>query len=455
LEASIAETERAAYTRVLGPVSLTALGVAAIIGAGVFVLTGKAAAEVGPFVVFSYLFAGVACIFAALAYAEMAGMIPSSGSAYSYAYASLGRLPAFGMGWLVLLAYAGGNMVVAIGWSAYLRSGLESLGYSLPEVLSKAPAAGGVFDAPAAIIALAVTALVILGIRESAGTTTVLTAFKIVVVLGFVAVGVFYIDPANFAGAAEATSWGPLFGASAILFFAYIGFDTVAATSEEARNPRRDVPIAIVASLLICMVIYVLVAVVLTGMVRYDALDPVAPLARAFDGKLPGANHIVSLGAIVATTTVLLAFTIGLPRIMEAVARDGMLPKAAARIHPRFKTPVAATLISGIAVALGAGLLPLDDVVDLSVIATLLIYILVCVGVIVLKRVRPDARRPFRTHIIVPWLGVLSCGALLFSVLNAIVWLLFFLWMGLGLAIYGFYSHRRAVALTPSEGSQV
>lgn len=440
----VRDTEASTYKRTLGPWALIGLGVSAIIGAGIFVLTGQAAEMAGPAVLVSYLIAGTACIFAALAYAELASMIPSSGSAYTYAFASMGQFPAFLMAWLLILEYAVGNMVVAIGWSDNLTSALDRFGLVLPDALRAAPSQGGLFDLPAFLIVMLVTGLVVIGIRESAGVSNTLTLFKIFVVVAFIAVGLFFIRGDNYGEFSPGGVTG-VGSAAALVFFAYIGFDAVSATSEEAKNPTRDVPIGILGSLLVCMVLYALVVVVLTGIVPVGGLDSEAPLARAFDDKIAGASELVSLGALVATTTVLLAFSIGLPRIFQAVARDGLMPDWFARISPRFGTPVALTVGAGIIVGIGAAVVPLTDVADLTIIGTLFIYVLVSVGVLVLKKTDPEAPRGFRTHAVFPLLGILACGGLLLFVRNPLVWLAFLVWMGAGLIVYGFYGHRRAL----------
>lgn len=453
LRAASAETVASGYRRTLGSWDLVSLGVAAIVGAGIFAGIGAAARDAGPGVIVSYVIAGIACIFAALAYAELASLLPQSGSAYAYAAVSLGRLPAFLTAWFLILEYAVGNMFVAISWSGYLNAGLDGLGLGLPRTLraSVIEAAGSGVDLGAAIITMLVALLVAVGIRESLRVGHALVVFKLLIVLFFVAVGIAFVRPSNFepffpGGASGVQS------AAAAAFFAYIGFDAVSTTAEEARHPRRDLPVGIVGSLLISMVLYVVVAFVLTGMASYETLDNDAPLARAFEAAGFGfASGLVIVGALVATTTVLIAFTIGLPRIFHAVARDGFLPARFTRIHPRFKTPFALTLVGGAVAAVGAAIIPTRIVLDLTVLGTLAIFILCCVGVLVLKRLEPTAPRRFRVHWSFPALGIVFCIYLALGV-GLLVHLVFIGWVGAGLMLYGFYAHRRGMRSSQNPG---
>lgn len=453
LDAAVAESARSGYRRVLGAWSLLSLGIAAIVGAGIFTGIGNAARAAGPAVIVAFVIAGLACIFTALAYAELASMIPGSGSAYTYVFAALGRMPAFNTAWLFVLYIVVGNMFIATGWSAYFNAALDGLGIPLPRWLqvSFLESADGGMNLPAFTIMVLVTLLVVLGIRESVGVGNVLVVFKVLVVLFFVGVGVVLIRPANWEPFAPAglSGVGAAVGAA---FFAYVGFEAMTTTAEESRNPRRDLPIGIIGSLSIVMVLYILVAIVLTGMVPAAELDAAAPLARAFQAR--GANYadgLVVVGALAATTTVLIAFQLALPRVFQAVARDGFLPRRLARIHPRFHTPVPVTVVGGVVTALGAALFPADLVLGVEVLSALGVYILACVAVLVLKRTHPGALRKFRVHAAFPVLGIVFCAYIL-AVQAALALLVFLGWIGLGLMLYGFYGHRtflRHAAQTP------
>lgn len=465
--------------RVLGPVRLTSLGVGCIIGTGIFVLVGQVAHDkAGPALMLSFVVAGLACVFAALCYAEFASMVPVAGSAYTYAYATLGELPAWIIGWDLILEYSVASATVAHGWSKYFQDFLGIFGVSLPHVLSTAPidynpalghivSTGAWIDLPAIIIAVVITTILVIGIRESAGLNAVLVGVKVMIVLFVIAVGAFYVNPANWkplapygysgisifghlaAGQSDAggAPLGMLAGA-AVVFFAYIGFDSVSTHAEEAKRPNRDVPIAIVTSLLICTVLYIAVAAVLTGMVPYNQINIEAPVSDAFrQAGLPWAQFLVSIGAVAGITSVLLVLMLSQPRVMLAMARDGMVPTGVfGAVHPRFRTPWKSTITTGVFVSIMAGLLPLRVLAELVNIGTLLAFIIVCAAVLIMRHTNPQAERPFRVPLFpaVPILGIGICILLMFS-LPAENWLRLVVWLLIGLVIYFTYSRRHSV----------
>jgi APA family basic amino acid/polyamine antiporter len=444
--------------RVLGPVTLTALGIGCIIGAGIFVLTGLAAREhAGPALVLSFVVAGIGCALAALCYAEFASTVPVAGSAYTYAYATLGELFAWIIGWDLVLEYAVASSTVAHGWSHYFVAFLGLFDVTLPAKWIGNPIdfdtatntwgwTGAYMNLPAALIVLLVTVVLVVGIRESAGFNAGMVILKVAVVLFVIVVGVAYVNPDN---------WRPFlpFGASGVLtgaayiFFAYIGFDSVSTHAEEARNPQRDVPIGIVASLGICTILYILVAGVLTGMVRYDRIDIHAPVAHAFaDHGMPAAVFLISVGAVVGITSVLLVLLLSQSRVLLAMARDGLIPRSFfAAVHPRFQTPHKATILTGIVVATVAALFPLKILADLVNIGTLMAFVVVCAAVIVMRRTHPDLPRPFRTPLVplVPILGIVINVALMLS-LGWHNWLRLGVWLLIGFVIYFAYGQKRS-----------
>ena len=465
--------------RVLGPVTLTSLGVGAIIGTGIFVLTGVAAHDkAGPGLILSFAAAGVACVFAALCYAEFASMAPVAGSAYTYAYATLGELFAWIIGWDLVLEYAVGSSTVAHGWSAHFQDLLKSFGIVIPYSFATAPfdfnldtghffATGAFFDVPAILVTAAITAILVIGIRESARFNAGMVIVKLVIVLFVIVVGAFYVDPANwhpfapfgytgisFFGhtlfgqtGASGAPVGVLAGA-AIIFFAYIGFDSVSTHAEEAKNPRKDVPIGIIASLIICTVLYIVVSAILTGMVPYDKIDINAPVANAFAQKgLPWARRIIDVGAITGITSVLLVMMLSQPRVLLAMARDGLVPTGFfGAVHDKFRTPWKATILTGVFVAAMAAFLPLRILAELTNIGTLLAFVIVCTAVLIMRRTNPNAERPFRAPFVplVPILGILSCLLLMFS-LPVENWYRLFIWLGLGFIIYFGYGRHNSV----------
>jgi APA family basic amino acid/polyamine antiporter len=465
--------------RVLGPVQLTSLGVGAIIGAGIFVATGAAAHNVaGPSLMLSYVVAGVTCIFAALCYAEFASMVPVAGSAYTYAYATLGELFAWIIGWDLILEYAVGSATVANGWSGYFQSVVAKFGLQLPAALAGPPiiydtAAGhfirtqGVINLPAILIVALVTIVLVKGIQESASFNASMVFLKLVAVLFVILVGAFYVNPQNWhpfapygmtgvsffghtlTGQVDAGGQpvGMLAGA-AIIFFAYIGFDSVSTHAEEAQQPRRDVPIGIIASLLICTVLYIAVVAVLTGMVSYEKLSVDAGVSDAFkQAGLPWAEFIIAAAGVAGITSVLLVLMLSAPRVFLAMARDGMVPRHFfGDVHPKFRTPWRSTILVGVFVATLTGFLPIDALLHLTNIGTLLAFVIVCAAVLIMRQTNPDAERPFRApfYPVVPILGILSCLLLMFS-LPAANWYRLIAWMAIGLVIYFSYSYKHSV----------
>ncbi len=465
--------------RILGPVTLSSLGVGAIIGTGIFVLTGVGAHDkAGPALTLSFMVAGLACVFAALCYAEFASMVPVAGSAYTYAYATLGELFAWIIGWDLILEYAVGSATVAHGWSHYFQDFIGIFGLHLPPALTIAPfdydprlgyftATGSYFDLPAIVITAIITFILVRGIKASATFNATMVGIKLVIVFFVIGVGVFYINPDNWRPFApfgyggisffgttlfgmrspDGTTLGMLAGAATI-FFAYIGFDSVSTHAEEARNPRRDVPIGILSSLVICTVLYIAVSAVLTGMVPYDKIDINAPVSNAFaQVGLPWAQFLISLGAIAGITSVLLVMMLSQPRVLLAMARDGLVPQSFfGAIHERFRTPWKSTMLTGLFVAFMAALLPLRVLAELVNIGTLLAFVIVCAAVLIMRYLHPEAERPFRAPFVplVPILGILSCLLLMFS-LPWENWTRLFVWLALGFIIYFAYGRYHSV----------
>ena len=470
--------------RVLGPVQLTSLGVGAIIGTGIFVLTGQAAHfNAGPALILSFVVAGFACALAALCYAEFAAMTPVAGSAYTYAFASLGELLAWIIGWDLVLEYAVSAAAVASGASAYIQDLLSVLHTRLPDALTGAPfdfstqlgrmaPTGKMLDLPALLLTSVVTVVLVRGIRESASFNTAMVILKIAIVLFVIVAGAYYFNPANwdpfapngygglvFFGVpvwgrvdAAGRPLGMLAGAG-VIFFAYIGFDAVSTHAEEARRPKRDVPVGIIASLVISTVLYMGVAAVLTGMVPYYNIDPKAPISKAFyTVGLTWARALISLGVTIGITSVVLVTMLSQARILMAMARDGLLPRRFfGAVHERFRTPWKSTILTGVFVGLLSALLPLTVLFDLVNIGTLLAFVIVCTAVLVMRRTHPDAERPFRTPLapVVPILGVLTCLLLMFTLPPA-NWLRLGGWLLIGLVIYFVYGRKHSIM---AEGS--
>jgi basic amino acid/polyamine antiporter, APA family len=451
--------------RSLSAWDLTLLGIGGIIGTGIFVLTGTAAAnQAGPAITMSYLAAGLACAFAALCYAEFASMIPIAGSAYTYAYATLGELVAWMIGWDLILEYAVGAMTVAIGWSGYMQGLLMGVGIEIPTALSAAPPIG-VVNVLAVLIVLVIMVLLVVGIRESARANAMMVGVKLVAIVFFVAAGATYVRPENWSPFAP-YGWSGIMAAGAVVFFAYIGFDAVSTTAEEAKNPKRDLPIGIIASLVICTVLYLTVALVLAGIVPVvqfrsapEALPGVAivspeeslrflnaPVAYALSiiGQ-DSAAFVVSAGAVAGITSVMLVLLMAQPRIFFAMSRDGLLPQGISKVHPTFGTPYLTTIITSVIVAIVAGLTQIQVVGEMTSIGTLFAFVVVCAAVLVLRVKRPEASRPFRVPLgpVFPILGILSCAYLMLS-LPVITWVRFLLWLDIGLIVYWFYGRSHS-----------
>lgn len=434
--------------RTLTALDVTAVGVGAIIGAGIFVLTGVAAAvKAGPAVVISFIVAGMACAFAALCYSELASTIPISGSAYTYSYATLGELIAWVIGWDLILEYAVGAIAVSIGWSGYLVELLSSAGIYLPPEITNAPgsAPGAIINLPAVLVVLFLTGLLVLGTKESAKVNLILVIVKVAIIIFIIIIGAMYINPDNWSPFLPYGASG-IFGGAAIVFFAYIGFDAVSTTAEETKNPQRDMPIGIITSLVICTILYIGAALVLTGMVPYYLLATPAPFSFAFGYiGLKWAKAVIAVAALLGITSVLLVSLLAQPRIFFSLSRDGLIPPLIARVHPKFKTPYIATIVTGIAVAICAGFIPIGTAAELTNIGTLFAFLLVCSGVIALRKKRPDLRRAFRVPLSpwIPLLGVIFCLGLMIS-LPPLTWFRFLAWMGIGLLIYANYGYYKS-----------
>ncbi|MGW5663849.1 amino acid permease [Streptomyces sp. NPDC003758] len=476
VEQSIQDTEEPehALRKTLSALDLTVFGVGVIIGTGIFVLTGKVAKQnAGPAVSLSFVVAGVVCALAALCYAEFASTVPVAGSAYTFSYATLGELPAWIIGWDLVLEFALGTAVVAVGWSGYIRSLMDNAGWHLPAYLGGREGAHGFgFDILAAALVLLLTAILVLGMKLSARVTQLVVAIKVAVVLIVIIGGAFFVKSANYkpfvpepqavsaGGSLKApliqlmVGWAPsnfgvmgIFTAASVVFFAFIGFDIVATTAEETRNPQRDMPRGILGSLFICTALYVAVSIVVTGMEHYSRLSVDAPLADAFKAiGHPWFAGVISFGAAVGLTTVCLILLLGQTRVFFAMSRDGLLPRFFSRVHPRFKTPHRPTILLGVVIAVVAGFTSLSELAELVNIGTLFAFIVVAIGVVILRRTRPDLPRAFRTPL-VPVVPILSVCASLWLMLNlpAETWLRFAIWLVIGFVVYFLYgrSHSR------------
>jgi APA family basic amino acid/polyamine antiporter len=462
--------------RVLGPSQLVMLGVGAIIGTGIFVLTGQAAAaNAGPAIVISMVVAGLTSVLAALCYSEFAASVPVAGSAYTYAYATLGEFIAWVIGWDLILEYALGAATVAVGWSGTLVTLLNQMGLTFPAALSAAPGTavaipGGdpvtaVFNLPAVLVTIAVTALLIFGIRESATVNAVIVVLKVGVVLIVIAAGAFFIDPRNWhpfipenTGTFGEYGWSGVLRGAGVIFFAYIGFDAVSTSAQEARNPQRDMPRGILGSLAVCTVLYVLVSGVMVGLVPYrEMLNQAAPLVVAteaaaqraigtpWEGPMAFVKVLVTVGALAGLSSVMVVMMLAQPRIFLSMAKDGLLPAWASRIHPRYKTPHVSTIVTGIAVAVAAGLTPIGTLGGLTSIGTLMAFVIVSIGIIVLRRTRPDLPRPFKMPLVpvLPALSVLISLTLMAGLPRA-TWERLILWMMIGIAVYFAYGYRNS-----------
>jgi len=465
--------------RTMGPWTLTALGIGAVIGSGIFILTGTAAAGqtlsyssilnapvldllrdgagavstigrpgAGPAISLSFILVAIACSFAALCYAELASMIPIAGGAYTYAYAALGEIFAWIIGWDLILEYAVSNMAVAVGFSAHVNDVLERFGFALPKYLAEPMILGGVntghVNLSAFLILMLLTWMLVRGVKESANANNVMVVVKIAVIVVFLAVGAKHVDPSN---------WNPFFPngmpgvltGAAIVFFTYIGFDSVSTAAEECRKPQRDLPIGIIATLFVCTLLYAGVALVLTGVANWKTLDNPAPVVKVLkDLGYSNVRWLVAIGALTGMVSSLLVFQYGQTRIWFAMSRDRLLPDAFSKLHPRFKTPHIATWVAGLAVALPAMVWDIGTFADLSNIGTLFAFVVVSVAVMVLRRSQPERARGFRVPWVpvLPMVSVISCLVLMLS-LPLQTWLLFFVWLAIGLGIYFLYSRGR------------
>lgn len=449
--------------RTLTAMDLTLLGIGAIIGTGIFVLTGVAAAQhAGPAIVLSFIISGTACAFAALCYAELAGAVGGAGSAYGYAYVGIGEFVAWIIGWDLILEYGVATSTVAIGWSGYLSKILSSFfGIELPASLTSAPLEGGIVNLPAVLIVLTLSGLLCWGVKEAARFNGAMVMVKLVTILAFIAIAGPHVDPANWdpfipeqvidADGNSHFGFAGVTTAAALIFFAYIGFDAVSTAGEEAVKPQRDLPIGILASLGICTVLYIIVSGILTGVVPYAQIDIKAPVAAAMGSLgLPWAQGFIATGAIFGITTVMLVLYYALTRIVLAMSRDGLLPARMAAVNPKTQTPVKLILVSGVVIALIAGFFPIGKVAELVNLGTLGAFFLVCLSVIILRKTRPDLKRPFRTPWVplLPLIGMGFCAWLMYS-LPLLTWIAFGIWMVIGLVIYFVYSrHHSAINKT-------
>ena len=456
------EVEQHKLKRVLGPWGLISLGIGVIIGAGIFVLSGQAAANyAGPAIVLS----AIGCALAGLCYAEFASMIPISGSAYTYAYATLGEFIAWIIGWDLVLEYLFGASTVAVGWSGYVVSFLKDFNINIPAVFSQAPlsysvtggwhATGAILNCPAIFIVGLMTTLLVIGIRESTRVNNVIVIIKLIVIVLFVGVGVFFIKLANWSpflpdntGQFGSFGWSGVVRGAGVIFFAYIGFDAVSTAAQEARNPQRDMPIGILGSLAICTIIFILMTGVLTGIMKYTNLSVPDPIAVAVNAAGPGIAWLrpfIKLGAIAGLSSVVLVLLMAQPRVFFSMARDGLLPAAFARVHPRFKTPYIPTILTGCVAVMVSGIFPINILGELVSIGTLLAFVIVCIGVLVLRYRHPEIPRVFRT----PWVPFVPIAGALVTLLQMVflpldTWIRLFVWMAIGIVIYFFYSRKHS-----------
>ena len=460
--------------RTLGKANLVMLGIGAIIGAGIFVLTGAAASQhAGPAVVISFVVAGLACTFAGLCYSEFASMIPIAGSAYTYAYATLGEFIAWIIGWDLILEYLFGASTVAVGWSGYMTSFLKDVGIIIPDALCNAPifydvatqsysATGAFLNLPAMAIVGIMTWLLVVGIRESANINNVIVVIKVIVILLFIILGWNYINPENWVpfipentGTFGEYGWSGVVRAAGIIFFAYIGFDAVSTAAQEAVNPQKDMPFGILGSLVVCTILYILVGLVMTGIVPYLQLNNPAPIAVAIDATGDGLawlRPIIKIGALAGLSSVILVMLMGQPRIFFSMSKDGLLPKSFGKVHPKYKTPYKANLAILVIVGLFAAFIPGDIVGDMTSIGTLFAFILVCISVIVLRKTEPDMKREFKTPFVplVPILGVVVCLAMIYG-LGWTNWLRLIVWLAIGLVIYFLYGRKKSTLNNPEK----
>ena len=473
--------------RALGALNLTTLGIGAIIGAGIFVLTGTAAAKfAGPAIVLSFIVSGFGCLFAGLCYAEFASMIPIAGSAYTYGYATLGEFVAWIIGWDLILEYLFGASTVAVGWSGYFTAFMDQMGIKMPTAFTSSPYyyadanefdpvtkvllhpagfshTGAVVNLPAIVLIALMSTLLVIGIKESARFNNFIVILKLAIVLLVIGFGFMYVNQANWhpfippnTGEYGHYGWSGIVRGAAVVFFAYIGFDAVSTAAQEAKNPQRDMPIGILGSLAICTVLYILMSLVMTGLAHYTELDVPHPVFVAIEKAGPALawlGGIINIGAIAGLASVVLVMLMAQPRIFYSMARDGLLPAVFGKVHPRFKTPYITTIITGIVAAVVAGLFPIGLLGELVSIGTLLAFVIVCGGIIMLRYKSPNLARPFRTPLVplVPILGILICGYMMTSLPWA-TWERLIVWMIIGLAIYFFYSRSHS-KLARAEGS--
>ncbi|RYL92487.1 amino acid permease [Sporolactobacillus sp. THM7-4] len=443
--------------KVLGPLDLTLLGIGAVVGTGIFVLTGVAAANFsGPALILSFILSGITCLFAALCYAEFSSVVPVAGSAYTYSYAALGEIWAWIIGWDLLLEYVVSSSAVAIGWSGYAVSLLNNIGIHLPKALTLAPMDGGIVNLPSMIIIWAISLLLIAGVKQTSRINGIIVLIKLAVILLFIFLAVGHVKPVLWHPFMPFGFHGVVAGA-AVIFFAYLGFDAVSTAAEEVRNPQKNLPIGILATLLICTVLYIAVSGLLTGIVKYTAFAKTsAPVAFALEqiGYNWGAA-LVSVGAICGITSVLLVGFYGMTRVFFAISRDGLLPQAMSKLSEKTRVPVTATLIFAIITSIGSGFLPIGIVAELANIGTLAAFIIVSIGVLVLRYKKPELKRPFKTPFVpvVPILSVLFCGYLITG-LPGVTILRFAIWFILGIVMYFLYGRKRSLLRKELERSQ-